>query len=75
VRFEFEICTSVRYDSWPTTYESVWVIVSPLTPRPATVTILYGSRLVPVPVGPTWLIGVNAVLGLAPPPAGMLRGP
>src|SRR5437870_1892991 len=67
----FVSSTSVRYDSSPTTYESVSTMRSPVVPKSTVVTIWNGSPAVPLPDTPDWLTGVKAVLGPAPPPAGM----
>ena len=39
--------------------DPVWVRRMPVVPASTTVTIVYGSALVPDPVGPVWLTGVK----------------
>ncbi len=70
----FPLCTvtSVRYDSWPMTYESVSVMTRPVAPTLTTVTTVNGFPALPFPVTGVCDTGVNPPGSL---PAGMSLGP
>jgi hypothetical protein len=63
------IWTSVRYASWPTTYESVCTIRSPVWPTSTVVTTVNGLADVPAPVTSVWSTVVNTVRGPSRPVA------